>query len=257
MVGRSFRRNNKGQVIVISALLIALLILSTAIYIIETERDTPTIQAPSAFFVDYSESARNTLISALANASNGGNVNILVEDLAMFKAAVTNHSYQAMLQVDTTPANATPYQSGLWLVQGANGTGIASAAANFAFTSTSPVGSSQAQYLVNVSTQMHLNGVYFDVEGKSKDVNLTVNIKNDDKPALAKNFTVYFEYDGLLSAEEWVLVSSPNAVDFGNGTYRLSFNIVQHKHNDPVLILLQCTDQRGIFVQAIVECASV
>lgn len=243
--------------IIISALLIALLLLSTAMYIIEVEKDTPTTQAQYVGSFDYSQSAKNTLISALANLTNGGSTDILANDLAEFKAVISNHSYQAMLQIDATPTNTAPYQNGFWLLRGTEGNGASSSAVNFAFSSTSTTGSSQVQYLVNVSSEVQMTGVFFDVQGKSKDVNLTVNMLNEGKPALAENFTVYFEYDGSLSQEDWVLVPSPTIINFGNGTYSFSFNVEQQNYNDPLLISLLCSDQRGIFVNAIITCTSV
>ena len=43
MKKRNLRHNNSGQVIIITALLVASLLLSTAIYIIETEKEVPTV----------------------------------------------------------------------------------------------------------------------------------------------------------------------------------------------------------------------
>jgi hypothetical protein len=226
-------------------------------YIIETEKDTPTAKAQSSSFADYRSSATNTAISALANVTNGGSTGVLNADLAVLKSAISNHSYQAMLQIDAAPANTAPYQDGFWLSRGTDGVGVSSAVAEFAFSSNSASGSIQQAYTVNVTSEVQMSGVYFDVEGESKDVNLTVNVLNEGKPALAQNFTVYFEYDGSLNQEDWVLVPSPSTIDFGNGTYRFSFNVEQHNHNDPFLILLQCTDKRGILVSAIVTCSSV
>ena len=226
-------------------------------YIIETEKDTPTAKGQSNSFADYRSSATNTAISALANVTNGGSDSVLSADLASLKSAIRNHSYQAMLQIDAVPANIAPYQNGFWLSRGTNGVGVSSAVADFACSSSSASGSMQQAYTVNVTSEFQMSGIYFDVEGKSKDVNLTVNVLNEGKPALAQNFTVYFEYDGSLNQEDWVLVPSQSTIDFGNGTYRFSFNVEQHKHNDPVLILLQCTDQRGILVRAIVTCTKV
>ena len=75
---RSFRRDKSGQVIIVSALLVALLLLSTALYVIEVGKQVPTVDAgESNVFLGYKQSTRSTLISALANATDGGNPNIL------------------------------------------------------------------------------------------------------------------------------------------------------------------------------------
>ena len=122
MRNRSFRRNTSGQVIVITALLVALLLLSTAIFVIETEKNVPTSGADSNdVFPAYQQSARSTLISALANITNGGDVGILTSDLNQLQSAITSHSYQAILEMDCTPLNSAPYQNGVWISWGADG----------------------------------------------------------------------------------------------------------------------------------------
>ncbi len=104
MKKRSFRRDCSGQVIVITALLVALVLLSTAIYVIETEKGVPSAAADTNnIFPAYQQATRNTLISALANITNGGNPSILTVDLNQLCSAITSHSYQALLQANFTP----------------------------------------------------------------------------------------------------------------------------------------------------------
>ncbi len=83
MTKRSFRRDCRGQVIVVTGLLVALLLLSTAIYVINTQKTVPTVETRvDSMFGGYRETAHSTLISALANASGGGGVNVLSVDLS-------------------------------------------------------------------------------------------------------------------------------------------------------------------------------
>ena len=92
--------------IIITALLVASLLLSTAIYIIETEKEVPTTGTDeNNVLTEYEQSIKNTLISALANITNGGDPSVLTADLNELNAAITSHSYQAMLQMDYTPLN--------------------------------------------------------------------------------------------------------------------------------------------------------
>src|SRR5665647_1493552 len=98
---RSFKRDKSGQVLVFTALLVALLLLSTAIYVIEVEKDVPIVNASEGnVFSAYKQSTRSTLISALANATNGGNSNILGADLHELKTFIRSNSYQSMLTID-------------------------------------------------------------------------------------------------------------------------------------------------------------
>lgn len=253
---RSLRRDNSGQVIIVSALLISLLLLSTAVYVIETEKDTPTPQAQDSNFPAYMQSARNTLISALANVTNGGVAGVLTADLNEFKSTITSHSYQAMLQMEITPFSTAPYQNGLWISRGANGVGVSSACVSVVFASSGSSATTELESGVNVTSEVHLSGSYLLLEGESKQVNLTVNVLNEGKPALAGTFTVYFEFDGSLSPEDWVLVSSPSTVNFGNGTYAVSFNAETNNRTDPVLVSVHCHDQRGILTISNATCTN-
>jgi len=97
---RSIRQDSSGQVVIITALLVALLLLSTALFVIETEKNTPLAKTTENDFSAYKQSVVNTLISALANATNGGSPNVLATDLAELKSAITSHSYQSMLIID-------------------------------------------------------------------------------------------------------------------------------------------------------------
>ena len=132
MKRRSLKRNNSGQVIIITALLVASLLLSTAICVFETEKAVPTVDTgENNVFPAYQQSTRNTLTSALANITNGGDSAVLTGDLNILNAAITNDSYQAMLQMNYTPLNAAPYQNGVWISWGADGQGVSSAFVSF------------------------------------------------------------------------------------------------------------------------------
>ena len=92
MARRSFRCDHRGQVLVVSALLVALLLLSTAIYVIEVGKEVPKVEVTqSANFERYKPSVRNAMISALANASNGGDPDVLALNLAELRAVMFAH----------------------------------------------------------------------------------------------------------------------------------------------------------------------
>ena len=252
MKQRNLKHDSSGQVIIITALLVASLLLSTAIYVFETEKDVPTADAAEENVLPaYQQSALSTLISALANVTNGGDSSVLTADLNELNAAITNDSYQAMLQMTYTPLDVAPYQNGLWVSWGADGQGVSSAYVNFVFDSSSSSASSNLEYYVNVTTSADLSGNY-QTNGNSTQVNLTVNLLNEGTPALAENFTFYFEN----TAVGWVQVTSPSITDFGNGTYSVSFTIGTDPFSDPLLVSMVCQDQRNISVGANVTCTN-
>ena len=249
---RSFKRDNSGQVLIVSALLVALLLLSTALYVIEVGQEVPTVDASETnVFSGYQQSARSTLISALANATGGGNIAILGTDLAELKTVILSNSYQAMLTMDYSTLNSSGYQNGLWISWGANGQGISSAYTTFALASSSPSTTSNLEYAVNVTSAVNLSGNYHQLNDTTKQVNLTINVLNEGKAALAQNFT--FSYQ---NATDWIAVDSPSTTNFGNGTYTVSFTAETSQLNDPLVVSVLSQDQRGIFAGANVTCTS-
>src|SRR3989304_7362015 len=80
-------RQNSGQVLVITSLILLLLLFSTALYVAETEKNTPISYAEEDIsFVAYRLGTVHSVISALANISNGGSVEVLAEDLNRFES---------------------------------------------------------------------------------------------------------------------------------------------------------------------------
>jgi len=254
MKNRNLKRDNSGQVIVITALMVALVLLSTAIFVIETEKDVPTGGSDTNnVFSAYQQAARSTLISALASITHGGNPSVLTADLNELDSLITSHSYQSIIQINFTPLNEAPYQNGIWNSTGTNGQGISSAYVTFYVNSTGTSATSSLEYAINVTSQANLSGSYLQLGGTLNQVNLTVNVLNEGKPALAQNFTFYYE-DGASSAENWTQVTSPSVTDFGNGTYAVSFDAQTQQPGDPLLASMHCQDQRGILIDANVTC---
>jgi hypothetical protein len=239
-----------GQVLIVSALLVALLLLSTGLYVIEVEKEVPTVDASEGkVFSDYKQSARNTLISALANATDGGTPVILETDLAALKNVILSNSYQALLTINYNTLNSSGYQNGLWIFWGANGRGVSSAFASFVFASSSPSATSNMEYALNVTSAVNLSGNCQQLNDSTKLVHLTVSVLNEGKATLAKNFT--FSYQ---DSADWVAVDSPSITSFGNGTYAVSFKAQMPQLVDQVVVSLVCQDERGIFVGANITC---
>jgi hypothetical protein len=245
---RSIRRDNKGQVLVVSALLVALLMLSTAMYVIEINNEAPISMDDEAVFFDYRTSARNSVISGLANVSGGGASSILSEDLSTFRSVVLAHSYQAMLSMDYTLLNSGSYVDGLWLSSGTSGIGVSSAYVAFSLKSSSASASSSVDYTVNVTSRVEFSGSYVQVNDTQKSVTLNLALQNDGAAALARNFTVNYQ-----NATTWVSVV-PSVASFGDGSYRLSFDAYTGLQNEQLVVSVVCLDQRGICVGANLTC---
>jgi len=148
----------------------------------------------------------------------------------------------------------TPYQDGVWISWDSSGHGISSAYVNLILNSSGTAAAYYSEYAVNVTSEIEVDGYYTALTGSLKQVNLTCNIINEGKPALAQNFTVYYEQDGSLSPEEWIQVASPSITDYGNGTYVMSFTAETTNPDDPMLVSVQSHDLRYILTQANVTC---
>jgi len=254
----SSSRRNSGQGLIIASLVVTLLLLSTAVYVSEIEKNVavPDSGADPAFSA-YKLGVTHTLVSALANISNGGSTDVLVANLNQFKSVVGSHSFNAIVKMDFTPLNMTPYQDGVWISWGSSGRGISGAYVNLILNSSGTSATYYSEYAINVTSEIDVNGYYALLTGSQKQVNLTAAILNEGKPALAQNFTVYYEQDGSLSTEEWVQVASPSITDYGNGTYAISFTAETTNPDDPMLVSVHSHDLRHILIKANVTCPQV
>jgi hypothetical protein len=247
---RSFKKDCSGQVIIITALLVAVLLLSTALYVIEVGKDVPTVDASQGSdFLAYKQSAKSTLISALSNVTDGGNPNILGTDLSKWQTAILSNSYQDMLTIEYNTLNSSSYQKGFWISWGTNGQGVSSAYASFVFASSNPSATSILEYALNVTSSISSNGNFRQIDNITKQATLTVKVLNEGQAALAQNFTVSYQ-----NATDWVKAPSPSITNFGNGTYTLQFDAETAQLNDPLAVSLLCQDQRSIFVEANLTC---
>jgi hypothetical protein len=245
-------------VLVIAALVVTLLLLSTAVYVTETQKNAAVYDSRAEpAFSAYKLGATHTVISALANVSNGGSVGVLVAYLDQFESVVNSHSFNAIVKLDFTPSNTTPYQDGVWISWDSSGQGVSNAYVNLALNSSGTSATYYSKHAINVTSELNVDGVYTTLTGSLKQVNLTCNVLNEGKPAPAENFTVYYEQDGSLSPEEWVQVASPSITDHGNGTYTISFTAETTNPSDPMLVSVYSHDLRYILTRANVTCTQV
>jgi hypothetical protein len=258
MKPRHSKRGNSGQVLIIASLVVTLLLLSTALYVSEIEKNAAVYESRvNPAFSAYKLGVTHTVISALANISNGGSADVLVADLDQFKSVVDGNSFNAIVKMDFTPLNMTPYQDGVWISWGSSGRGASGAYVNFVLNSSGTSATYYSEYAINVTSEIDVNGYYTLLTGSLKQVNVTCNILNEGKPALAQNFIVYYEQDGSLSLEEWVQVASPSITDYGNGTYVISFTAETTNPDDPMLVSVHSHDLRYILTKANVTCTQV
>ena len=256
MKRKRLNRKNSGQFLIITSLVIALLFLSVVYYVFEVERKSGVQSTTSlnSYVLAIKLGSKNTVISSLVNVSNGGENEILITNLNELSSIIGNQINFGKCNLLFTPLNSSPYQSGIWISWGSNGLGVSSAYANFTLDSTGIQANIQLEYYVNVNTTLNVEGVYSKLEGTIKQVNVTCTVFNEGEHALAKNFTLFYEYDGDLAVQEWIPVDSPSITDYGNGTYFMSFIAETKKRDDPVLVSVHMHDLRDVFVMANATC---
>ena len=249
-MARSFRRNCRGQVIVVTALLVAVILLSTAMYVIEIEKETPTVQSNDGVPIDsYQNSVKSTLVSALANVSGGGSANVLASDLAALRTVIASHSYESQLSMDYTLLNSDGYSNGVHLSWGSSGYGVSSAYATVSCSASNSLGSSQVNYSVNVTSSLHVSGDYTQLNETHKEVNLTIRVFDESGAALADHFTISYR-----NGTSWSNADSPTIVSLGDGSYNVTFYALTGQSGEPLDISAVCLTARGISVSATLTC---
>jgi hypothetical protein len=248
---KKFRRNSSGQLLIVASLAIAVLISSTIVYVYEISKEKNSNFTPSLndFVLASKQTVRNAVISALANASNGGEKTVLTANLNRLSQAFRNLTHFGICNLAFTVFNDSNYDLGIWLSWDIADMGVSSAYANFTFEVYGSANITM-NYAINITTSATLNGYYTQTDGE-KTVYLTCKVYNEGEPALAKNMSLFYE-----AFEEWIPVDSSNNLsitDFGNGTYTISFSAVTSSNFVPVSAHIH--DLRDILVIANTTCS--
>ena len=259
-MGRNLRRRrNSGQTLVISALIISLLIISVVYSVFEAGRGSEMRAASTLnnHVLVTKLGLRNTVTGSLANVSGGGDNEVLATNLDTYVSFVGNQSYFGKCTALFDVLDSSPYQSGIWLSWGSDGTGVSSAYANYTLSFIQTESAIQVEDATNITTRLNVDGTYVQLGGTNKQVNLTCSIFNEGEPALAQNITLYYDHDGNLGTQDWTLVDSPSITDYGNGTNTIDFVADTQTRGAPVIVTAQVYDMRDIFVLANVTCTQV
>jgi hypothetical protein len=249
---RRINSNCSGQALIVTSLVIATLLLSTAYYVFEIRVDIPDDHAALEYtFFEARMSAMNTVVSALSNFSNGGDRIVLKESLDKLASAFRDHSHGTEYNLLFTLLNSSSYQDGMRISWGFDGAGISSAYASFLLNVTDSSTTYSSKYDINVTTGLTVTGTYVD-KGNEESVNTTCTIYDEAGPTLAKEITMFFqnETDG-----PWRIVGlsdNLNVMDYGNGTYLVSFDAYTQ---NVLKVSASIHDFRDIFATANATCS--
>lgn len=241
------RNGNSGQILLIAAFIMASLLLSAQLYILEAGKISGDMNADALndLMLNVKLGSRHVVTGSLANISNGGANDILQQNLLEWAEFIGNQYLLGKNNIAFTLEETPPYSSGIWLSWGTNGYGISSAYADLVHSLAGRETNADLTYSVNVTTSLLIASVNQGLNETARQVDVTINILNEAHPALAEQITVYYRVSNA-----WLVPGSANDYrlqDYGNGTYVASFTAIATLIDE---VSVHATDCRGIFVQA-------
>lgn len=249
---RKLGPNTSGQLLIVAALAIALLISSTTIYVHDLSRgqrnDDGYLASDLVFALK--QSTRSALVSSVVNASSGGTSTVLIDNLADFSQFIVGLHHSGISYLTFSVFNDTEYDSGIKLAWETSDVGVSSGCASFTLRLQGATEDMAMQYAVNVTTSLIVSGSYATLVGGEKLVNVICKAYNEGEPALAKNVTLFYEDNGVWTTVD--ALSNLSVTDYGNGTYSLSFTVTVS--SEALQVSAHMYDLRGICVRANTTC---
>lgn len=249
----SLKKSSSGQLLIVAALAIALLISSTTTYVYEVTRETDNARSSSIsnFVLAMKQTTRNAMISSLANVSNGGAKSTLASNLGELSEAVGILSRFGFCILGHTTLSELGYDFGTKLQWGDNGLGVSGAYANFTLQVQDEASRTTMKFEVNMTASLAISGSYATLGSGEKNVSLICNVCNNGHPSLTGSLKTFY-HDASSWTEAGVL-NSLAVTDYANGTYLVSFVVAI---SDPVQVSVQVIDLQGIFIRANTTCTA-
>jgi len=243
---RTLRSNRSGQVLIIAALAVALLISSTIAYTYQTSRVTNVSQPFSVqdFVRNVKIGTRNLMIGSLVNLAGGG-TETLGTNLDRWVDFVRSQYYLGECVLDFELCGDGPYSDGLWQSWTGNGFGVSSVKGDFTLNLSDSQSEVIVAFPVNITSSISSNGAYYSNPAFWQNINMAINLFNEGEPALAEDIAVYYQHtSGWRNAEQ---LSDYSLTDYGNGTYHISFTVSRFWTHQ---LSIRVYDQRSIYVQS-------
>lgn len=243
------KRRNSGQILLIAAFIIASLLLSAELYVLDVGKTTTSeAQADSLndFILAVKLGSSHVVTGSLANISNGGQMSILAENLQRWSSFVGNQYHFGKNALTYNLKENARYSAGVWTYWGASGFGVSSAYADFRYQLSNREVEVSQIYSINITTTIMVESTYQALTGNLKQVNIIINMLNEARPALVTQVNVYYRL-----IETWLPSNTAGnyiLTDYGNGTYVGSFQA--DIPSDTVEVSVHVIDQREIYLQA-------
>jgi hypothetical protein len=249
------RKRNSGQILLIAAFIMASLLLSAQLYILEVGRSSgePETNSLDGFMLNAKQGSNHVVVGSLANISNGGAYNILDLNLREWTSFIGNQYLHGKSVLNYTVQESVPYSSGIWLYWGTDGMGVSSVYANFTHEVSGMKEEIEQSYFTNITTSLTISSTSHRLNETEMEVNVTLRVFNEAVPALARQVTVYYKI-----SNNWFIPDESNNFrlqNYGNGTYVASFTAAFPTAE--VEVSTRLLDNRDIFVQANVTSTEV
>lgn len=253
---KKLRKNSSGQVLILSALAIAFIILSVMVYVYQTSMSLSENRPNSlkSFLRNVKLESLNLVIGSLANISWGGSGDVLRYNFDRWGSFIESHYYLGECSFSFELYEDGLYSSGIRIFWGTDGFGVSSARVDCSLNLTDENGKITTEYSVNVTSSIKINATSKWTLSLHQ-INVTINVSNEDSPALCKNLTVLYK-DYVGNWQQANLLSSYILEDYGNGTYIARFTVGPPRVENRE-ILVKCFDQREIRVEASTRCIDV
>ena len=241
------KRKNSGQLLVLVALLISLILISSELYVVNVGKSSGTNQMSS--IQDYGLSielgSKHVIIGSLANITSGGQNENLFLNLQRWALFVANEQKFGNHFLTFYPKTSTLYSEGLWISEGSDGVGISSAIVDFDYRVEQQGVNWTRSFTLNVTSSVQVYCNYRIINGNEKQTNVIIQLSTDGSPAFAKQISIEYDKNGT-----WLIPDETNNYmiqNFGNGTYNSVFS---NNLNEANSIHVQITDSNGIIVRA-------
>jgi len=240
--------SRRGQVLIVAAFAISILLLSANVYIYRNSR----IDASPAYsiLIDYAQHIRlgsiHAVTASLVNVSNGGATSNLGGNLDRWEDFTRGDYRFGICDLNATLESQVPYSDGIWLDWGTSGVGVSSAYVDFTLGIDGQGAEVDWAFPVNRTTKMRVSGSYTVIVSDQKAVTVAMSMVNEGSPALAQSSTLEYLDTGLWNDAS--LEGDYTAMDYGNGTYRFAFSA--EVPGNQINIRMRVNDMRGVFVEA-------
>lgn len=232
-----------------------LILLSAQVYVFDVHMSTFSLDSNSLsdYIAAIKLGSRNVVACSLSNISNSGASSILATNQNRWATLVNMQSQFGRSTLTYLLEESSPYSSGVWLSWSTEGFGFSSSVVYFAFNLSDREVEVDLSYVVNVTTRLNVEGTWQAILGDEKQVNVTINLSNEGKTALAQQITLYYRL-----SDSWFAPNASNnyaVTDYGNGTYLASFNA--SIPSSTVEVSVSLIDHRQILVKANATCIQV